>query len=77
MDCWPFLHLSMMVIDNKYELTQTVYLKTDPDQRQRIITQINVRVNGLIYELTCGSSGSWHYEFEITAEKDVLQATTQ
>jgi hypothetical protein len=67
----------MMVLDNKFELQQTVYLKTDPDQRGRIVTQINVRVGGLLCELQCGASGSWHYDFEITEEKDVLKATTE
>lgn len=67
----------MMVIENKFELQQTVYLKTDSDQRQRIVTRISVGVNGIVYELMCGSSGSWHYDFEITADKDVVKATCE
>jgi len=67
----------MMVIENKFELEQAVYLKTDPDQRQRIITRIIVSSGGVSYELYCGNCGSWPYDFEITTEKDVLKATTE
>lgn len=66
-----------MVIENKFELQQTVYLKTDPDQRARIVTRINVSSTGLIYELYSGTGGSWHYDFEIATEKDVLITTQQ
>jgi hypothetical protein len=66
----------MMIIENKFELQQTVYLKTDPDQKARVVTRIIVNPSGLSYELYCGTGGSWHYDFEISTEKDVLKATT-
>jgi hypothetical protein len=67
----------MMVIDNKYDYEQQVYLKTDVDQKLRIVTGLLIRPNGLIsYELSCGTECRWHYDFEISTEKDVLKSTT-
>jgi hypothetical protein len=62
----------MMVINSKYNFFELVYLKTDCDQRQRMVTRLNVNPNGITYELTCGTQTSWHYEEEIAEEKDVL-----
>jgi hypothetical protein len=67
----------MMIIENKFELQQTVYLKTDADQKPRVVTRFIVSQLGLSYELYCGTGGSWHYDFEISTERDVLKATTE
>jgi len=61
-----------MLIDNKLEISQEVYLKTDKDQLPRLVTSIQIKPSLLMYELSCGSSASWHYEFEITTEANVL-----
>jgi hypothetical protein len=62
----------MMVIDNKYELGQIVYLKTDVEQFQRIVTMIKACADGgLYYQLSFGKECSDHYEVEITDEKNV------
>ena len=54
----------------EHDFTDTVYLKTDPDQLQRIVTDIRINPSGLVlYFLCCGPSGSWHYDFEITDTK--------
>lgn len=60
-----------MVIDNKYKLKQEVYLTTDEDQRKRIVTAITVRIGSVIYELSCGTQTSSHYDFEISAEENI------
>ncbi len=65
-----------MIIENKFEIGQVVYLKTDNDQNARIITSITVRLKDIIYELSCGSQSSWHYEFEMNEEKNVLTYTS-
>jgi hypothetical protein len=62
----------MMVIENKYNLGDIVYLKTDPDQLRRIVTAIVVGPNGLLYDLSIGGGGSQHYDIEISVEKDIL-----
>ncbi len=62
-----------MVLDNKYKIGQIVYLKTDPDQNDMIVTGINIRQTGLTYELSFGDSNSWHYDIEITKDRNVLK----
>lgn len=63
----------MMVIDNKYNLGQVVFLHTDPDQLRRIVTQINILSGGvLIYGLSQCGSYSEHTEVEISKNK-ILQ----
>jgi hypothetical protein len=64
----------MMIVDNKFNLKEKVYLITDPDQRKRIITAIQININGVIYCLTHNTNESWHYAEEISREKDVLQS---
>ena len=64
----------MMVIENKYEIGQTVYLITDEDQLPRLVFCINIYKNELIYKLVCGTVISEHYDFEISEEKQ-LQLT--
>lgn len=65
----------MMVIDNKYEIGDSVYLKTDAEQRGRIVFAMKVFVSGeLMYELVCGTITSIHYEFEMSKDKDLTNA---
>jgi len=61
----------MVVIDNRYELGEIVYLVTDPEQRKRLITGIKVCVDkSILYELICGTFQSYHYEAELSTEID-------
>ena len=63
----------MRVIENKYEIGEDVYLKTDVDQKLRIVSGFLMRGdNSCLYELSCGVETKWHYEFEICVEKNVL-----
>ena len=62
-----------MVIDNKYDIGNIVYLVTDTDQSPRMITAITVCRNAeLVYELYCGTVSSRHYDFEMSTEKTVM-----
>ena len=64
----------MMVIDNKFSVGEIVYLKTDGDQLRRVITALKVLPNDcILYELSCGATHSFHYDFEINEEEDVSQ----
>ena len=58
-------------LEISYEPGEFVYLKTDRDQFERMVTGYCVRQNGITYELSLGSTTSWHYDFEISAEKDI------
>jgi len=59
-------------IDILFELSDIVYLKTDAEQLERIITGVCLREKGLVsYEVSCGERCGWHYGFELSSEKIV------
>lgn len=62
-----------MVLDNKFELGQTVYVKTDPSQLPRMVISIELLGNGnLIYKVTHLDYVTSHYDFELSCEEDTL-----
>lgn len=62
-----------IVIDNRHEIGDTVFLKTDPDQLYRMIMAFKVFKDGeLLYELVQGTISSYHYDFEISTERNIL-----
>lgn len=64
-----------MVIDNKFELGDLVFLKTDIEQMPRLVTAIIVCPDSsFLYELVCGVHSSKHYDFEISLEKNLTNA---
>lgn len=66
-----------MVIDNVFEIGTVVYLKTDEDQRERMIYGICVFGKGeIVYKVCQGTTMSEHYDFELSDQKDVLKQTT-
>ena len=56
----------MMVIENKFEIGQTVYIITDDEQKARLVSGIRVCPGCLIYYLSYSANVSEHYEFEIS-----------
>ncbi len=63
-----------MVIDNKFNNGQIVFLITDAEQLERMVTVIQVTADkGIIYQLSCGSQTSWHYDVEIASCKDIAK----
>ena len=65
----------MIKIDNKFNIGDIVYLKTDKEQEERIVCGITIYNKGeLMYKLSCGLDDSSHYEFEITNQKNVLKS---
>ena len=66
-----------MEIDNEFEIGDTVYLKTDRDQHERIITGIWIRPNGGIrYDVAYIGHETIHYAIELSRERNVIMATT-
>ena len=62
-----------MTINNKYHFGQIVYLVTDEEQCQRIVTGYIIRPqSAILYMLTCGTAETNHYEIEISPEKNIL-----
>jgi hypothetical protein len=65
----------MMVIDNKYEIADTVYNRTEVDQNEWMVTAITVRPGPqIVYEASCGGTTRDFYEFELSKDKDVLKS---
>lgn len=63
----------IMTINNKYEIGDLVYLITDPDQFQGIVTAIKVEANGfLMYEVSCGAASCFANDFELSKEKNFI-----
>jgi hypothetical protein len=61
----------MIVIDPTYNIGDFVYIKTDQEQFQRIVTALIVcPAKDILYELTCGTIASKHYDFELSKEKN-------
>jgi len=61
-----------MTINNKFEIEQIVFLITDDDQQKRIITGIQVCKSHLLYRLACGTTDSWHFEYELKLSKSYV-----
>jgi len=60
-----------MEINNKFELGDIVYLVTDEDQKERMVTQLRViGKNHICYCLASGTTESFHYYFEISTDKN-------
>jgi len=61
----------------EFQIQQTVYLKTDKEQKPRLVTGITLRpFNSVTYGLTEATCENWHYGFEITEERDLILATS-
>lgn len=66
----------MMIIENKFEIGETLYLVTDEEQNKRLCTAIVICPdNSLLYEVISGTSASKHYEFELSREPDIAMKT--
>lgn len=67
----------MITINNQFELGQIVYLKTDPEQLQRMVVGITVNPgNSLFYRVAFEEDASSHYEIELSADKDIMMVTS-
>lgn len=61
-----------MKIETPYDIWEVVYLRTDKDNKKRIITAIEIS-SGTLYKLSFGMESSWHSEAEISRDKDSLE----
>lgn len=62
-----------MNINNKYQIGQIVYLKTDDQQLNRMVLAVQVRANNqIVYTLASGADESFHFEMEISTDKNIL-----
>ena len=61
-----------MVINNKFNIGDTVYIKTDVEQSPGIITCIQVNPGDLLYTVSRNSSNGNFYDFELSYDRDIL-----
>lgn len=65
-----------LTIEIEHDFADIVFLKTDPEQNERIVTELILKPTGaVLYGLSCGSTDSSHYGFEIITHKDFLKST--
>lgn len=57
----------------KYIHEEIVYLKTDPELLPRMVTAYKVSKFDITYELICGTSVSYHYDYEIAKSKEEIK----
>lgn len=63
-----------ITINPLFHLKQRVFIKTDPDQCERMVTAIVITSNGLRYELTYSDCDpSYHYGYEISDERILFE----
>lgn len=65
-----------MVIENKFNFGDIVYLKTDKEQSARMVCRMSVKPSEIQYCLSCGSSETWHLDIEISTEVNELMKVT-
>lgn len=63
-----------MVVDNKFDIGQIVFLRTDADQSPFLVTRLTINRDGILYYLTSGQIESCHYDFEISDKRDEIFA---
>mgnify|MGYP001082144641 FL=1 len=65
-----------MKINNKYNISDTVYVKNDIDQLPCVVISINVYAHGISYNLRIPDlTVAEFYEFEISDDIDVVLKT--
>lgn len=61
-----------MTINNKYNIGDIVYLRTDVDQDRYLVTEIYVSASAIAYRVTRGTYDYTAHEIELSREKDLL-----
>lgn len=65
----------MIQITFEYSFGDSVYIKTDPNQMEHQITGFTVRPAGILYGCSVNGDESWHYNFELSNEQDMVKKT--
>lgn len=66
----------MRILKPAFWFGDIVYLKTDPEQQKRIVTDIEFRANPEtgVYHTNSNGIQTFHYGFELTSERDEMTA---
>ena len=60
----------MHKFEAKYTNGDMVYVKTDLDQYERMITGVHFRPHGINYSVSFGDHETAHFEIELSSKKD-------
>ena len=61
-------------LDIRFQIEQVVYLITDPDQRERVVSGIHIKKGHIVYELVFSDlNPTYHYDYEISTSRDQLK----
>ena len=67
----------MQIIDTQHDIGKLVFLVTDPEQYPHLVTGYLVRKDGIRYALSMKGQETYHYDFEIISEKDIIKALSE
>ena len=63
-----------MQFNSQFGLGDIVYLKTDPEQLERMVTEVCFKGSGsVVYNLNVGATESYHYDMELSSKKDLMK----
>lgn len=57
-----------MLVESLYNFGDILYLKTDEEQKPRMLTSMIIMPLSILYELSCGTQTTKHYEVEFSKE---------
>lgn len=64
-----------MEIKTRYDLGESVFLRTDTEQLERIIVCIKIVTGGsILYTLCQGTNETLHYEVELSRQKNIFKS---
>lgn len=66
------LKLRLFVSKPEYRIGDLVYLLTDPDQYQRMVTGVMELPETYLYRLSCGTEETDHWGIEISFDKNIM-----
>mgnify|MGYP000170954033 CR=1 FL=1 len=58
---------------NKFDIGDSVYIVTDPEQHKRTVSSYTVNPGNIVYAVVFIGQVTYHYDFEISKDKDVLK----
>ena len=66
-----------IIVRSKFDYGQLVYIKTDIQQDARQVIGVQGTADGgILIKLTIDGDVSWHYECEISEDKDIMMITS-
>lgn len=62
-----------MTITTPYNFGDIVFLKTDPEQLERMVCKVSFCPGYFLISLAMGTTVSEHYDFELSSKKDLMK----